>query len=401
MTEPRKLGKIYAERPIVKVATKNSDTSLWLYGLDNLFPNNLIIDVQNSATAFNAMDWLTQFLQGDGFIEGGNFVNPAKKLLNDEQTADEVLADISAQLAYFQAFTLKVIWNAQTGLVQYIRVMPFEKVRKRKDGTLLYNPRYGVDGEDEVKTKGDKDDTIYPPFSFAPPFEKIIEIREREAALNAMKKDERAKYVEPFIELLYVMPAKPAQYVYPVPSWTGGIDDVKAEFELSKFKLATIQNGFHLNKIFVVSNDDANGGVDINGRAMPNNLDEFLQDVNANKGSGNAGKSMIYSSNNPDAIKVIELQAMPDIANVVALVDDTTKRIIRSLGIPPVLLGIDTAGAMGNNQQIKNHFDLFQLRLNPTQRIVERVFKMLFPEFSWFIKPLTTQFLLPESTPVK
>jgi hypothetical protein len=197
------------------------------------------------------------------------------------------------------------------------------------------------------------------------------------------------------------MPAKPAQYVYPVPSWTGGIDDVKAEFELIKFKLATIQNGFHLNKIFVVSNDDANGGVDINGRAMPNNLDEFLQDVNANKGSGNAGKSMIYSSNNPDAIKVIELQAMPDIANVVALVDDTTKRIIRSLGIPPVLLGIDTAGAMGNNQQIKNHFDLFQLRLNPTQRIVERVFKMLFPEFSWFIKPLTTQFLLPETTPVK
>lgn len=384
-----KAGKVYNRKPNIKPVVKNSDTALMLYGSDNLFPNNLIVDVQNSLTALNAMDWLTQFIQGDGFSIDANAVDVSKLMLNADQQADEVLAEVASQFAYFQAFCLKVFWNVETGIVEFIRVVPFEKVRKLKDGTLVYNPRYGADGEKAVNTKGDEDDSFYPAFELGTPEEKLQQFEERREFYKSLKGDIAKKYDEPFIEMLYCMPNKPGQYVYPVPAWTGGIDDVKAEFELTSFKKSVVANGFHLGKVFIVPNDDEVKAVDTNGRVLSNSIDDLTEAIANNRGGDNANKTIVYSSNDPNAIKIIELQAMPDVKNLIDLLDSTSKRIVMALGIPAVLLDVNDTGAF-NADTTNPKFNIFQLRLNPTQRLIERCFSMLYPAYKWVIVPFGT-----------
>jgi hypothetical protein len=395
--KPKRQGQVYAEKPTIKAVTQNDDKALILYGINNLYPNDLIVDIQNSLTAFDAVDRLQQFIQGDGWART-DLYNPSKEMANLDQTFDEVLAEIAGQVAYFQAFSLQVFYNSATGLVQYVRTIPFEKLRKRVDGTIVYNPRYGVDGAKAVNSKDDEDNIFYTPYDRSQPQEKVKQIAARAEFLLSLKEKERKRYSDAHVEIWYVMPEKPGQYVYPVPSWSGGIDDVKSEFELAKFQTETLQNGFHLSKVFFIPNDDVQDVVDQNNKVTGNNVDAFIEAVSAKKGTKSAGSMIVWTGNDPASVKIQELQVMPEIDKLISLQEANSKRVTRAFGIPPVLVGIDTAGALGNAQQLKTHFDMFNLRLSPTQRMIERTFNELYPNYKWEIKQLNMPFLEPQTT---
>ncbi len=395
--KPKRQGQVYAEKPTIKAVTQNDDKALILYGINNLYPNDLIVDIQNSLTAFDAVDRLQQFIQGDGWART-DLYNPSKEMANLDQTFDEVLAEIAGQVAYFQAFSLQVFYNSATGLVQYVRTIPFEKLRKRVDGTIVYNPRYGVDGAKDVNNKTDEDNIFYTPYDRSEPEKKKDQIAARVKFLNSLKPKERERYSDAHVEIWYVMPEKPGQYVYPVPSWSGGVDDVKAEYELAKFQAATLQNGFHLSKLICIPNDDKQDVVNEAGKTVGDNVDELISAISEKKGSKSAGSTLVWTSNDPNSIKVEQLQVMPEIDKLISLQEANSKRVTRAFGIPPVLVGIDTAGALGNVQQLKTHFDMFNLRLSPTQRMIERTFNELYPNYKWEIKQLNMPFLEPQTT---
>ena len=59
--------------------------------------------------------------------------------------------------------------------------------------------------------------------------------------------------------------------------------------------------------------------------------------------------------------------------------DRIAKKVCRLFGVPPILLGIETAGKLGNNQELVNYMKLFNLTLRRKWKLKERMYRALFP----------------------
>lgn len=94
------------------------------YGGDNLYPQNLKRIVQASGTATLCLNRYAKFIEGYGFGE----LLADIKLNDDGTTADDILHDISGDVAEFGGFALHVNYNL-LGEVADVHHVPFEFVR--------------------------------------------------------------------------------------------------------------------------------------------------------------------------------------------------------------------------------------------------------------------------------
>ncbi|MDV7390364.1 hypothetical protein RZS08_03380, partial [Arthrospira platensis SPKY1] len=62
------------------------------------------------------------------------------------------------------------------------------------------------------------------------------------------------------------------------------------------------------------------------------------------------------------------------------------KKICRHMGVPPVLIGIETAGKLGSSQELVNMMKLFDLTLSRERLKIENALKLLLPELADKIK---------------
>lgn len=334
----------------------------WRWGEQDNFPNIIIDSANDSGTARDCIDKLHTFIIGKG-IKDKAFL---KRMANNRQTWEELDEEISLQLSYIPAITLRVIYDAGGRAVKFYN-LPVQNIRRRHDGQFIYGEELG-DPQGFKMFQAWKREVI-PAFG----------THTTPAEIRAMIAKQRAEYGRQLGELLYIYtPGVGLNYkYYPVPKWSAGLHDINADAALSLHEESQVANSFK-------------GAVIIETRP----LDRYQKD-DSDKTEFDRFENTIEQASQPDGGSVIHLETLGSEgsgANITPLniqhqmdatekaTDRIAKKVCRLFGVPPILLGIETAGKLGNNQELVNYMKLFNLTLRRKWKLKERMYQALFPE---------------------
>ena len=182
------------------------------YGENNLFPQDLIELYETSAMHHTCAEAVKDGIYGEGIIDWGDtYVN------SKGETLDEVYAKLALDYTLFGGIALNVVWNKEgTGLAEFYH-LPFADVRSGKmdDEGNVSEYFYSVDWKNTRK---------YTPTSY-----KAFDITD--------VKGENAS------QIYYVNTYVPGQYVYPLPSYVGALNDIALDASVSRYHANQISNG--------------------------------------------------------------------------------------------------------------------------------------------------------------
>ncbi len=97
------------------------------FGVDNLFPQQLIELYDSSAMNHTCIDAIKDGIFGEGIIEyGGEYIN------TQGESIDDIFAKISLDYTLFGGYALNLIWNKEGTRIAEIYHLPFANVRSGK-----------------------------------------------------------------------------------------------------------------------------------------------------------------------------------------------------------------------------------------------------------------------------
>ena len=107
------------------------------FGVDNLFPQQLIELYDSSAMNHTCIDAIQDGIYGEGITEyGGEYIN------TQGETIDDVFERIALDYTLFGGYALNLIWNKEGTRIAEIYHLPFANVRSGKpdeeDNVLSY-----------------------------------------------------------------------------------------------------------------------------------------------------------------------------------------------------------------------------------------------------------------------
>lgn len=351
---------------VVKIVEDNS-SDIIKYGADNAFPQKLIKQLDESGTATSCIDILTQYIYANGLANEvlGN------TMINETQTFNELISESSTYVAPFHAICFYVMRGID-GKVKALKVVPFEQVRKSKEGTFIINPTFG----DKYNQKKDKE---YPAFYGA-------EISPEQLAQHI------ADWGEDKGEILYYFRKKPMKNIYPIPTYYSGIEDINSDTELSKYELETITNSFLPSGILNIVGNYDNTTKDEHGRTeqdyMDMALEAFTGNVKDSTGASGRQKLLILQAKTKEELAVYQPISNEGVLNASDL---ATKRIAekvaRLFGVPPFLIGLGGNVGFATNI-IADNIKLFNNRVLLLQNIITDALETCFPNGDFRITQL-------------
>ena len=342
---------------VVKIVEDNS-SDIIKYGADNAFPQKLIKQLDESGTATSCIDILTQYIYANGLVNEvlGN------TMINETQTFNELISEASTYTAPFQAICLYVMRGID-GKVKALKIVPFEQVRKSKEGTFLVNSTFG---DKYIKEKNRE----YPAFYGA-------EISSEKLQQHI------ADWGEDKGEILYYFRKKPMKNIYPIPTYYSAIEDINSDTELSKYELETITNSFLPSGILNIVGNFDNTTKDEDGNTeqdyMDAALEAFTGNVKDSSGASGRQKLLILQAKTKEELAVYQSISNEGVLNAS---DQATKRIAekvsRAFGVPPFLIGLGGNVGFATNI-IADNIKLFNNRVLLLQNIITDALETCFP----------------------
>jgi len=342
---------------VVKIVEDNSSDVI-KYGSDNAFPQKLIKQLDESGTATSCIDILTQYIYANGLVNEqlGN------TMINETQTFNELISEISTYVSPFQCVPLYVM-RGLDGNVAQLKVIPFEQIRKTKQGTFIINPTFG----EKHKKEKDKE---YPAF-----YGTTITPQEL--------KEHVFEWGEDVGEVLYLFRKKPMKNIYPIPTFFSGIEDINSDTELSKYELETIVNSFLASGILSIVGNYDNTTKDEDNKTEQDYLDNALEAFTGSSkdadGSSGRQKLLILQAKTKEELANFQPLSNEGILNASDL---ATKRIAekvaRAFGVPPFLIGLGGNVGFATNI-IADNIKLFNNRVLLLQNIITDALETCFP----------------------
>lgn len=367
-------AKVYsAVQNAIVTIKENKSTGQYLYGRDDKFPNKLLDVVSDSGTATSCITIKSDFISGEGFSS-----DVTKNLkINPYETANHFLYKISPYVATFEAVALNVQfdWDGNPRVF----LIPFQTIRKNENGTFRVNPNYGTSEYKQSET------LTYPPFKKGQSIEEIREMIEIQLATHERQLG----------QIIYCYRETPKSIHYPVPDYFSGIDDIRSDAEISKIEIENCTNGFMPSAILTLVGEVDNQTKDQNGLTDQQKLDDALMSFTGAKGGRN--RLALLTAKTKDAVPVLQsydAKAMFDAIN--GATDRLARKTCRHMGVPPILIGLSTAGQLGNNQELANYMELFTFSVKKYQSLIIEALKEVFPTIDWSIAPLQLLKYLPD-----
>jgi len=364
MFKPRTLT--YKNR-VVKIY-KDNNTDLIKYGADNAFPQKLIAQLDESGTATACIDVLSQYIYADGLVNEqlGNFK------INEKQTFNELIAEVTSYVAPFQAVSLYVM-RGLNGKVSELKIVPFEQIRKTDRGTFIVNNTFGT-----AKYKKEKDKE-FPAFYGA-------EISPDELREHVMEWGENTG------EILYYFRKKPMKNYYPIPTFYSAIEDINTDSENSKYELESVTNSFLPSGILNIVGNYDNTQEDENGMTQQDYLDatleQFTGNVKDDTGASGRQKLLILQAKTKEELAVYQPLSNEGILNAI---ENSTKRVAekvaRAFGVPPFLIGL--GGNVGfSTNIIADNIELFNNRVKVLQNLISDALQQCYPQLEFTMTQL-------------
>lgn len=365
--------------------------STYLYGVDDLLPNNNLRYINDCGVAKRCVRKKARYIQGDGFASE----QVSKIQVNPKHTADHLLRAISSYVAYNEGFSLQVRRDTTAKIVD-VKCIPFQCVRKRTNADLTYNPKKGQQGF------RDSDTTIHPEFR------KEITSKQYAELMKAYKNQP---------EILYVYEETADNPNYPVPDYNAGIEDIQTCAEISKMDLELSVNGFMpsailtTHKIDSVNKDDQGKtpydyfAEEINkftGKKKTYNPNLYSSraresgDISLKEGLGGRFNLLhIMASSMAEAPKLDQYDAKTILEGTNSKRDVLAREVCRLFGVHPILAGFSDAQVLGNTQALANVIVELNSYINPIQRMISETFALLYPGQDWTITQFTPISYLP------
>ena len=291
--------------PIIKELNSKD----WVYfGEDNLYPARLIELYDSSAMHHTAIQAIKDGIFGEGIETiGTEYIN------SKGETIDDIFEKITLDYALFNGYALNVIWNREGTAIAEVYHIAFNDVRSGK-----------FDEDDEVVeyfySSKWSDIRKYPPTAYR-------------AFSPTDNKEENAS------QIFYYYEYSPGNLFYPLPSYSGGINDITLDVKISRFHVNSISNGL-APSLFISFK---------NGIPDPESRRAVYEEIrNTYAGEENSGRFFLSFSDADTAPEVTPIQGTND-AMYTTLEERVSSRILTSHRITsPALLGIKDANGFNS-----------------------------------------------------
>lgn len=290
------------------------------FGVDNLFPQQLIELYDSSAMNHTCIDAIQDGIYGEGIVDyGGEYIN------TQGETIDDVFERIALDYTLFGGYALNLIWNKEGTRIAEIYHLPFANVRSGKpdDEDKVHSYYYSSDWSQIRKYKP-------------------VEYKSFDPTDN--KKDNAS-------QIYYCKDYNPGQEIYPLPAYIGGVNDIQLDARVSRFHNANISNGL-APSMFVQFR---------NGIPNPEERRDIYREIEDTfSGEENAGRFFLAFSEPGKELQVTPIENAND-DYYLTLEQRITSRILTAHRITsPLLLGIkDGAGFSSNADEIVTSYSHF------------------------------------------
>ena len=290
------------------------------FGVDNLFPQQLIELYDSSAMHHTCVEAIQDGIDGEGIVEyGGEYIN------TDGETIDNIFEKISLDYTLFGGYALNLIWNKEGTRIAEIYHLPFANVRSGKpdEEDRVHSYYYSSDWSQIRKYKP-------------------VEYKSFNPTDN--KKDNAS-------QIYYCKDYNPGQEIYPLPAYIGGVNDIQLDARVSRFHNANISNGL-APSMFVQFR---------NGIPNPEERRDIYREIEDTfSGEENAGRFFLAFSEPGKELQVTPIENAND-EYYIQLEQRITSRILTAHRITsPLLLGIkDGAGFSSNADEIVTSYSHF------------------------------------------
>ena len=334
-------------------------------GTRNDYPDYLIQTVTNSPHGTACVRKKQQFVTGRGIADESIASIP----VNEEYDFNELHRKISKDFAFSDRFAVIMIPSRGGQLLQMYCV-PFEAVRlgiPDEKGNVWYAV---VNYQFNTYDYNPADNKYYPLFSPAKGFQTLREDRD---------KIERKFTEQPYSGHLYFYNRLSEQNrTYSRPDYFSAHDFLLTDYRVGVFHERNVDNNFFLGGVLSIVGDPAEKILDEQGNAYTTVGQEFDKQLAATmSGAANSGKILTEWVQSPEFRSTVS--AWPGQTNheqFIAIKDICREVIATAFGVPQILLGIPTAGKLGDNQEIRNAIKFLNETTEDYRRTLKTFYEM-------------------------
>lgn len=305
------------------------------WGSDNNYPQYLIdlYNINGSATHKSIINKKSRLATGYGIKP---VTNPELAKFIKDKKLEKLFRRLEKDFEIFNGYAFEIVWN-NDGSDFSINYVPFHKIR------------IGIQNEEYSE----------PHFWFSTDWTKY------------KKEEYKPQYIAKFDpnirkgkQLYYYTEENPqADDLYPIAGYSSAINWIELDYEVSKFHLNQVKQGFAPSFILNFAT----------GIPTEEEMDEFYRDFKRNYSSAeNAGKIIItYSEGADGKPELIPIQLNDSDERFIMLQDMVEKNIVMGHEVPPQLV-ILTPGKLGSTDERKELLREFQsYYITPRQEQLE------------------------------
>lgn len=309
-----------AKKPEARVDVMySSRMNMQTYGVDNLYPQNLMVITSASSTAKLCLYRYAEFIEGNGFVD----IRMAEMVIDRKGgTGDDLLRAVCEDVAKYGGYALHVNYDVfcQVTEVQHV---PFEQCRLEEEdndgyvGHILVHPDWTG-----RKTRNGKpvrvDEKEVKRFNVFNPNAEVI-----------LSQIEAVGGIENYSgQILWL--SMDGAMVYPTPIYDAVVTEMSTDEGLSNVKNRNVRNNFLVSCMLVAKKGapryDEEGREEERAMIEPETLRKFQGDTNGNK------ILYIELENDEDEPKVIDFPAKNYDKDFTVTDDSTVERIYAMFG---------------------------------------------------------------------
>ena len=313
------------------------------FGIDNLFPNNLIKLYNYSSTHGACIMAKTNATIGNGLISKEEDI---LKKANPKESWNDIFRKVAYDMNLFGGFALQIIWSRDRTKIAEVYHIDFSYVRAEYKDNYGQIPGYYLSNDWSHNSHYSKDTVDYLP-AFNP--------------TNAVDEPKQ----------LYVYsPYRPGLEYYPLPDYMGGIHIIALDAEVDNFHMNNIKNGLAPSIAITTFTDSAPEEQEWIERALRNQY----------AGTNNAGSLLYMDVASPDlAPQITPIPGNGNDSYYEVMNNMIQQKILTAHRITsPMILGIKTEGQLGGRDEMLDAYLLFMNTvINPIQADILSSFEYL------------------------
>jgi hypothetical protein len=322
------------------------------YDIDNAYPQRMRLIAQGSSTTKACVDTYAKFIRGEGFQEPvfyGSIINRKK------WTFDRILRKISEDYALYKGFAIQVNYNLQFQIVE-LNYVPFEYVRLSEPDDVGYVSTCVIYDDWGKKKRRTIDNLYLHEIDVYNPNPEVI-----------ASQIEKAGGIEYYKGQIFYYAGDSDDY--PLSSIDSIIEDCETDGELKYFKNRVVTTNFMASHLYVHK-----------GRFEDNrDREDFVKNLKTFQGSRNASSLMLVECEQEEQEpKLIKVENNINDKVFEYTESSVRKNIITAFKIPSILLGMPTAGALGEKNEREQAKNMYSDIIKDERILMEAVFSELF-----------------------